>query len=39
MANTQTGANIGFEEKRWLRADKLRDTLSPKLLSEGLKYQ
>jgi hypothetical protein len=30
-----TGANVGFEEKLWLGADKLRDTLFPKLLSEN----
>ena len=27
MAKTQTGANIGFEEKLWLAADKLRGSM------------
>ncbi|MBS1161076.1 MAG: hypothetical protein H6R15_3495 [Proteobacteria bacterium] len=41
MAKTPTNksdssANLGFEAKLWLTADKLRDTLLPKLLSGEL---
>lgn len=34
---TTTGAVLGFEEKLWLAADKLRDALLPRLLSDELR--